>query len=157
MLTRVACEKWQMNQLFGLELVPHYSPGPYLWNEKNCPGTPFEQVARKVYEQGNSRMGLTGVALASLPYGAESYFDNDGASVALCIPLGKGRACYVDQEWIRPMSQYGCGVWAQIVRAALNGGRCVHLDSPRGNPVDASSAPPVCPARLIIPAPVRFC
>ena len=69
-------------------------------------------------------MGMTGVAIGSIPLGGQSYFDNNGASVALCVPLGRGRACYVDQEWIRPMTPYGCGVWAQIVQAALNGGRC---------------------------------
>ena len=39
----------------------------------------------------------TGVAIGSIPLGGQSYFDNNGASVALCIPLGRGRACYVDQ------------------------------------------------------------
>jgi hypothetical protein len=116
-----------MNDLFGYNLLPQYQPGPYLWNDRTAPGTPFEHVTRKVYEQGNTRMGMTGVAIGSIPRGGQSYFDNNGASVALCIPLGRGRACYVDQEWIRPMSAYGCGVWAQIVQAALNGGRCSRI------------------------------
>ena len=116
-----------MNDLFGYNLLPQYQPGPYLWNDRTAPGTPFEHVTRKVYEQGNTRMGMTGVAIGSIPLGGQSYFDNNGASVALCIPLGRGRACYVDQEWIRPMTSYGCGVWAQIVQAALNGGRCTRI------------------------------
>ena len=116
-----------MNDLFGYNLLPQYQPGPYLWNDRTAPGTPFEHVTRKVYEQGNTRMGMTGVAIGSIPRGGQSYFDNNGASVALCIPLGRGRACYVDQEWIRPMTSYGCGVWAQIVQAALNGGRCTRI------------------------------
>jgi hypothetical protein len=113
-----------MNELFGWDMMPQYQPGPYIWNDRTAPGTPFEHVTRKVAEQGNSRMGMTGVAIGSIPLGGQSYFDNNGASVALCVPLGRGRACYVDQEWIRPMTAYGCGVWAQIVQAALNGGRC---------------------------------
>jgi hypothetical protein len=86
-----------MNELFGFNLLPQYQPGPYLWNDRTAPGTPFEHVARKVYEQGNTRMGMTGVAIGSIPPGGQSYFDNNGASVALCVPLGRGRACYVDQ------------------------------------------------------------
>ncbi|EKX43677.1 hypothetical protein GUITHDRAFT_163823 [Guillardia theta CCMP2712] len=113
-----------LNELFGWNLLPQYQPGPYLWNDRTCPGTPFEKVRRTVSEQGNTRMGMTGVAIGSIPPGGKSYFDNDGSSVAMCVPIGRGRACYVNQEFIRPMTPYGCGVWVQIVRAALNGGEC---------------------------------
>ena len=40
-----------MNELFGWDLLPQYQPGPYLWNDRTAPGTPFEHVTRKVYEQ----------------------------------------------------------------------------------------------------------
>ena len=40
-----------MNELFGYDLLPQYQPGPYLWNDRTAPGTPFEHVTRKVYEQ----------------------------------------------------------------------------------------------------------
>ena len=91
-----------MNELFGFNLLPQYQPGPYLWNDLTAPGTPFEHVTRKVYEQGNTRMGMTGVAIGSIPPGGQSYFDNNGASVALCVPLGRGRVCYVDQVPVIP-------------------------------------------------------
>jgi len=113
-----------MNEIFGFQLEPQYQPGPYEWNERYCPGSPFEDVPRKVFEQGNSRAGMTGVLIASIPPEGKTFFDTNGASVAMCIHVGFGRACYVDQEFIRPMSDYGYGVWVDIVRAALNGGRC---------------------------------
>jgi len=147
-----------MNELFGWNMLPQYQPGPYLWNDRSAPGTPFEHVTRKVYEQGNSRMGMTGVAIGSIPRGGLSYFDNNGASVALCVPLGRGRACYVDQEWIRPMTPYGCGVWAQIVQAALNGGRCKCLcQGPMIHPPNRSC---LCAARdttQMAPLPLPKC
>lgn len=146
-----------MNELFGWNLLPQYQPGPYLWNDRTAPGTPFEHVTRKVYEQGNTRMGMTGVAIGSIPQGGQSYFDNNGASVAMCIPLGRGRACYVDQEWIRPMTPYGCGVWAQIVQAALNGGRCNCLcEGPMIHPPKRSCLCQAKPLGLSLPSQARI-
>eukprot|EP00961_Rhodomonas_salina_P120656 1623669-Rhodomonas_salina.2 len=33
-----------MNEIFGFQLEPQYQPGPYEWNERYCPGSPFEGV-----------------------------------------------------------------------------------------------------------------
>ena len=83
----------------GYDLEPKWAPGPYE-RQPGADGTPFANCAVTLPGPGTEGHG---VAVASLPRDAVSFYEAGDVSVAFMIPTGEGRIVYLGYDFSEPV------------------------------------------------------
>uniref|UniRef100_A0A7S1HHM0 Uncharacterized protein n=1 Tax=Hemiselmis andersenii TaxID=464988 RepID=A0A7S1HHM0_HEMAN len=105
-----------MNDVFGFEIHPTYVKGPYYKDERYArEDSTFGELPDMIPEVGN----VFGAKMSTLPPNSRSFYDSFGVSVACCVRVGLGRACFLAQDFMDVVRDE-IGPWATLLEALIN-------------------------------------